>query len=390
MPESSPSGDPSGSPSSPHPSGVATRSRASGEIVHEQTVRAPNPLAQTTETTVRAPFPSPPQEQTVRAFVPSAIPGAAAHASAHEELEELDVEPVVEGDPQLIDVGALVSELEEHVRVKAPDTDVPVPRSDQITMPETAAKIAELLEADKRARQGRGKRRRNEGPALRDEPPAVSGEVSVAEPDPGNLFGASPRRDERVRAPDRGAAPKPRRDDPPLVSGEVAIEPAATQTPEVPAGDVFVLAMSASGAHPRMTSSGSHPILTTSGMTASGPQTMMASSGSHPILLASGPPAMASSGAHPIMTASGQHAAMAASGASPVVRRASTDAGYAIGDGSGPQPSGTGESTGPHPVMRLRRRRGESSRDSMVLWVLAGMLVVLAMGVVMVVISWAR
>jgi hypothetical protein len=79
---------------------------------------------------------------------------------------------------------------------------------------------------------------------------------------------------------------------------------------------------------------------------------------------------------------------MTASGASPVVRRASTDAGYVIGDGTGPHPPGQAE-TGPHPVMRPRRR-SESSRDSMVLWVLAGMLVVLAVGVVMVVISWAQ
>jgi hypothetical protein len=142
----------------------------------------------------------------------------------------------------------------------------------------------------------------------------------------------------------------------------------------VPAGDVFVMAMNASGPQPRMASSGSHPIMTTPG-----PQAMMASSGSHPILLASGPqPVMASSGAHPIMTASG---------ASPVVRRASTDAGYVIGDGTGPQPASQAE-TGPHPVMRMRRR--ESSRDSMVLWILAGMHVVLAVGVVMVVISWAQ
>jgi hypothetical protein len=374
MPESSPSGGPSGSP---HPSGAVTLSRASGEIVHEQTVRAPIPVAPTTETTVRAPFPMPPpQEQTVRAFVPSAIPGAAAHGSEPEELDELDVEPMMEGiDPKLIDVGALVSELEAHVHTTAPDADVPVSRPDQITVPETAAQIAELLEADKRAKQARGKRRRQEGPALRPEPPAVSGEVSVSEPDPDDLFG--PRRDERVRAPaqDRGAAPKPRRDDPPLVSGEVAVTPASTQTPEVPTGDVFVMPMNAAGPQARMASSGSHPIITSPG-----PQAMMASSGSHPILLASGPqPTMASSGAHPVMTASG---------ASPMVRRASTDAGYVIGESTGPQP-GQGE-TGPHPIMRVRRRGSESSRDSMVLWILAGMLVVLAVGVVMVVISWAQ
>ena len=311
----------------------------------------------------------------MRAFVPSAIPGA-AHGSEHEELDELDVEPVADGiDPKLIDVGALVSELEAHARTKAPETDVPVSRSDQVTAPDTVAQVAELFEADKRAAQARGKRRRQEGPALRPEPPAVAGEVSVSEPDPSNLFEPAPRREERVRAPDRGAAPKPRRDDPPVVSGEVAIVPATTPSPEVPAGDVFVMAMNASGPQSRMASSGSHPI-----MTASGPQAMMASSGSHPILLASGPqPTMASSGAHPVMTASG---------ASPVVRRASTDAGYVIGDGTGPQPA-QGE-TGPHPVMRVRRRGSESSRDSMVLWILAGMLVVLAVGVVMVVISWAQ
>src|SRR5687768_2117144 len=98
MPESSPSGAPRGSP------GMATPSRVSGEVVPEQTVRAPIPTAPATETTVRSAYPTPPQEQTVRAFVPSAVPGREL-----EELEELDVEPVAEGiDPKLIDVGALV------------------------------------------------------------------------------------------------------------------------------------------------------------------------------------------------------------------------------------------------------------------------------------------
>jgi hypothetical protein len=408
MPESSPSGDPSGSPSSTG----ATRSRASGELVPEQTVRAPNPLAAASETTVKSAFPmQPPQEQTVRAFVPSALAGATAHANELEELEELDVEPVIETlDPPMIDVGALVSDLEAHVRTATHEGDAPVARAEQVTVPEAAAKLSELLESDKRGLRARGKRERNEGPSLRTEPPAVSGEVSVGEPDPGSLFGPSPRREEQVRAR-RGAKPrrddpaKPRRDDPPLVSGEVAIDSSAAQSPEVPAGDVFVLAMTASGPQPRMASSGSHPI-----MTASGPQAMMASSGSHPIMLASGPQsAMTSSGSHPIMTASGASPVMTASGASPIMtasgaspvmtasgashvvpRRSSTDPGYAGGENTGPQPRGQGDPTGPHPVMRIRRRRGESPRDSMVLWVLAGTLVVLAMGVVMMVISWAR
>jgi hypothetical protein len=97
---------------------------------------------------------------------------------------------------------------------------------------------------------------------------------------------------------------------------------------------------------------------------------------------------MSASGAHSVMTASGQQSAMTASGASPVVRRSSTDPGFVGSENTGPQPRGQAEATGPHPLMGARRRGGE--RDSMVLWVLAGTLVVLAVGVVMMVISWTR
>lgn len=399
MPASSSSGDPIGS----------TLPRVSGEIVHEQTVRAPIPgPPAATETTVRAPMPTLPQEQTVRAFVPSAVPGGAA-ASTHEveELEEVDVEPEAETiDPQVIDVGALVSELEAHARGSRPDRDAPVSRADQITVPEAVAKPSEPV-PPKREPRPRARRPRPEGAPPRPEPPAVSGEVSVSEPEPGGIFDApAPRRDDRARAAAPARAALPRRDEPPAVSGEVAvaIESSASPSPEVPAGDIRVMpTMTSSGPQPMMTSSGPQPMMTSSGahsvMTGS-PQSMMSSSGSHPIMLASGPqPLMASSGSHPIMAgppqasrnSSGSHPVMTISGASPVVpRRAGTDPGYMGKDSTGPQPRGQAETTGPHPVMPMRRRGGESSRDSLVLWVLAGALVVLALGVVMMVISWAQ
>lgn len=281
-------------------------------------------------------------------FVPSAVPGgAAASVLEVDELEEVEVEPEIETiDPQVIDVGALVSELEAHVRVARPDIDVPVARTEQITVPEAAAKTSEPLASTKRDSRRRGKRPRPDGPPPRPEPPAVSGEVSVSEP--GVFEAPTSRREERVRA----GAPMPRRDEPPAVSGEVAIEHGTAKGPEVATSDVRVMTM-----------------------TSSGPQSVMTSSGSHPM--------MTSSGSHPIMTASG---------ASPVLpRRTSTDPGYLSKDSTGPQPRRQSETTGPHPVMpRMRRRAGESSRDSLVLWVLAGALVVLALGVVMMVISWAQ
>lgn len=406
MPASPSSDDPN---SSTHARGGPALSRASGEIVHEQTVRAPIPMAPATETTVRAPIPTLPQEQTVRAFVPSAVPGGAL-ALEVEELEELDVEPVTEPSrAPVIDVGALVTELEACAR--RPDADVPVPRADQVTAPEAAVKTSELLGAPKPAPRPRTKRRADEGPALRPEPPAVSGDISVSEPDPGDLFGPAPaRREERARGTAPARAARPRRDDPPVVSGAIAIDPATSQSPEVPAGDVRVMPMAsaapqapiaASGSHPivvgvgtqgAMTSSGSHPI-----MTGAAPQGAMAASGSHPIMTASGPQAMmTSSGSHPIMlgvgsqaarNSSGSHPIMTASGGSPVVpRRASTDSMYAV-EG---QAHGQAETTGPTPVVRALRRSREGSRDSLVLWILAGALVVLALGVVMMVISWTQ
>lgn len=366
MPESSPPGAPTGS--------TGAIPRVSGEVVHEQTVRATIPVAPTTETTVRAPMPTPPPlEQTVRAFVPSAVPAGAVPGEGAlevEELEEVDVEPEAEAavpeksEPQGIDVGALVSELEANARRRTADADAPMSQADRITVPEAAAKPP-AAEAPAGARPRR-KRPRDEGPALRPEPPAVSGEVSVAEPELDDLFGSSvPRRSERPRAADRAPVPKVRRGDPPVVSGEVAIDPAKVQSPEVPTRDVVVLPMTSSGAQPVMT--------------AGGPQQLMHSSGSHPILLGTGP-AMPSSGSHPIMTASG---------ASPVVpRRSSTDPGYAGSEITGPQPRSQAEPTGRHPPMRVGRR--ERGHDSLVLWALAGTLVVLALGVVMMVLSWTQ
>jgi hypothetical protein len=389
----------SGSSSSTQSQGPAL-ARASGEIVHEQTVRAKIPMAPATETTVRAPIPTLPQEQTVRAFVPSAVPGG-AQALDVEELEELDVEPVTEPSrAPVIDVGALVTELEACARRS--DADIPVARAEQVTAPEAAVKTSELLAATKPAQRPRVKRRRDEGPALRPEPPAVSGNISVSEPEPGDLFGPAPaRREERARGTAPAPVAKPRRDDPPVVSGDIAIDPSAAQSPEVPAGNVRVMPMSSAAPQSPMSSSGSHPIMlgvgpqgamTSSGshpiMTAPGPQAMMTSSGSHPIMLGVGSQAARnSSGSHPIMTAPGQPSSMAVSGGSPVVpRRASTDSMYVV-DG---QSRGQAETTGPQPVVRAHRPAREGSRDSLVLWILAGALVVLALGVVMMVISWTQ
>jgi hypothetical protein len=261
-------------------------------------------------------------------------------------------------------VSALVAELEANVRQAGPEADVPVSRADQVTAPETAAQAAEAR------RQARRDARRDAPPGLRSEPPAVSGEVSVSEPEPGGIFDPLPaRREERARVA-RGAqaAPKGRREDPPVVSGEVAVDPSTNQSPEVVAGDVYVM--------PIINPSGSQPI-----MIASGQHPMMTSSGSQPIMTVPGPqPVMTASGSQPIMS-------MTSSGASPALpRRSSTDPGYAGAEITGPQPRGQAESTGSHPAMSRR----QSSRDSMVLWVLAGTLVVLAVGVVLMVISWSR
>jgi hypothetical protein len=346
------------------PGPAGTQARVSGEIVHEQTVRAPIPTVPTSETTVRAPMPVAPQEQavapqeqTVRAFVASAVPSGAS------ELEELDVLEVEPDDgahakpaPAALDVGALVSELEAQARRRGPETDAPTTRADQITVPEAAAPLPAHLEGPATEPRLRRPRRVSEAPPLRSEPPAVVGEVSVSEPEPDGIFDPAPRRSEpRPRA--AVARPsKPRRDDPPSVSGEVAIVPSSSPSPEIPAGDIRVLSTVAT----------------------SGPQPMMASSGSHPIMLASGPqPIMSASGPQPMMASSGSHPIMTASGTSPVVpRRANTH---------GP---GSRDATGPHPLMRGSARSG--SHDNLVLWVLAGALVVLALAGVMLLIAWTQ
>jgi hypothetical protein len=348
MPESSPPGAPTGS--------LAASPRVRGEIVHEQTVRAAIPVAPASETTVRAPMPTPaPLEQTVRAFVPLAAAGAAAI----EELDEVDLEPEADpspSKPQGLDVSALVSELEAQARRRPAEADAPVSAADRVTVPEAAAKPPAEAPAGARPRR---KRPRDEGPALRPEPPAVAGEVSVVEPAPGELFDSSvPRRGAPARAADRAPVPKVRRGDPPSVSGEVAIDPAKAKAPEVPAGDVRVAPLAVSGPQPVLTSAV--------------PQGLMQASGSHPILLgAPSVPAMPSSGSHPILTISGS---------SPVVPcRPSTDSVFV-----------STEPTGPHPRMGMGLRRRDGSHDSLVLWALAGTLVVLAIGVVMMVISWTR
>ncbi len=327
MPESSPLGDPPGS------AGVLPL--ASGEIVRDQTVRARVPVAPASEITVKTAVPvEPPAEQTVRVFVPSAVP-AEATTEEHEEVEEVsEIEPEPEIEPEALDVSALVFELEAQGQEDSP-ADVPRPRSEEDTLPIAVAKP--------------GRKRRAGGPSLRSDPPAVSGEVSVSEPEPegprGHAAKPGPQRIPRA-APTPGA----RRDDPPLVSGEVAVAPEPEPAPPVPARDVYVIPGSAPGSQAMMTSSGPQSI-----MTASGPQSLMTASGPHSVM------------------------AMTASGAAPVLKRTSSDSGYATVDR-------LADGTGPHPVMAPQ----ESTRDSLVLWALAGTLVVLAVGVVMMVISWSR
>jgi hypothetical protein len=229
----------------------------------------------------------------------------------------------------------------------------------------------------------------------------VAGEVSISEPEPGGVLDP-PRREERARV---AQAPKLRREDPPVVSGEVAITPPTSQSPAVPTGDVYVMSTSTSGPQPVMTASGPQPVMTASGahpvvrpsgpqpiMTASGAQPVVRPSGSQPIMTASGAqPVVRPSGSQPVMTASGAQPVMTASGASPVVpRRSSTDPGPARSEITGPQPPGQAEATGPHPVLLRPRDGSDASRDSLVLWTLAGTLVVLAVGVVMMLISWFR
>lgn len=336
MPGSPPSRDPLRS--------VDVLPHAAGEVVHEQTVRAFVPVPPNiTETTVRAPMPvAPAQEQTVRAFVPTPPPiqptaaelEAAAELETHEphapELELVDeeseleeVEPFDDGcasppaAESSIDVKALVSELEAGLR------DVPVPRSEQPTVPETAA------------------RPRREPPPRRPDPPAVVGEVAVVEAEPSDLFGLPPAstaprsRPERKRPVERPAS---RRDDPPSVSGEVAVS-SSRDEPEVapPTADVVVMPMTGSGQISLMTASGAQPIMTSSGGYPAMPRS---SSGSIPV-----PPSRVSTDAAgiPVLT----------------------------------------ESSGPLPVMTSR---GEA-RDSVLLWGLAGALVVLAVGVVILMVS---
>lgn len=359
MPESSPLDDSLGA--------AGALPRTDDEIVSEQTVRTPIPVAPDRETTVKTAMPvEPPAEQTVRVFVPSAVPPDGEEEEEIEEVDELEddegaeleVEPEAEPEAEAIDVSALVFELEAHSRPAR--GDVPVPRSDQVTVPEVAAK----------APAGRRKARR-EGPPTRSDPAAVSGEVSVSEPEPGGPFGAAakPRREPRPD-PRSMQTPTERRDDPPLVSGEVAVDPTSEQSPAVPTRDVYVMPIAAPGTPSIMTASGVQPI-----MTASGVQSIMTPSGSQPIMTASG--------SQPVMTSSGPHSVMAmtASGATPMLARTSSDAGYVTAD-----PRARGETTGSHPVMAAQH----NTRDSLVLWALAGGLVVLAVGVVMMVISWSR
>ena len=361
MPDSSPSDDPLQPAEALVP--------VTGEIVHEQTVRAYVPMPPPIETTVKAPMPTAPtHEQTVRAWVPTPPPNTPGGCRERPRVEpmvemvepavetvetvepavEPAVEPTVEPTVEMVEPVEPESDVEEvdldevdldegepavDVRALVTDLiDIPVPRSEQPTVPESAAKPKPT-------------------PTLRrTDPPAVSGEVSVKEAEPTGLFDSPPPAAARARL--RGdtapAGPPaelgPRRADPPSISGEVAVSAATRDEPEVPrATDVYVMPMTASGAQPVMSSAGPQVAMP------------MSSSGSIPIVV---PP-----------------------------RRASTDPSgmQTHSEITGPQPHGQGDVTGPQSVLSDR-----ATRDSVVLWTLAGALVVLALGVVMVVLSWVR
>ncbi|MCX4241157.1 hypothetical protein [Paraliomyxa miuraensis] len=287
---------------------------------------APLPSTSPTETTVKVPMPPKlPEEDNVRAQSPTST----GDADEVEEVEALDEEVEVEGPG--LDVKALVHELE------VASYDVPVARSEMPTVPETAAKP------------------RREVKPRRDDPPAVAGEVAISEDGPVGLFDSPPPSASRDR-PRRSRPVDPnRRDDPPSVAGEVAVQ-SSSEEPEVPrSADVVVAPMS---------SSGPQPVLAPPA-----PQPMVAASGSHPIYVGqpTTSPTMTSSGSHPVL-------GMNQSGAVPTMgaRVSSDPTGFMV--------------SGPHARTRSNPSQ-TSARDNILLWILAGALVVLALGVVVVMVA---
>ncbi|MCA9708642.1 MAG: hypothetical protein KDK70_22530, partial [Myxococcales bacterium] len=185
----------------------------------EGTVKTPMPQPPATEGTVKTPMPQPPREQTVRARVPM---------------------------PDLPWGGPLVEVTE----------GVPVSRSNAPTLPEAAA-VQEP-----------------EPSLMRVEPPAVSGEMSVMDPEPIGMFDPRPPRPttepvlQAVRPTTEPVlqAVRPVRDDPPAVSGEVDITVSSDDEPVPPVPEISVMPMTASAPLPllspgSMTSSGHHPVM---------------------------------------------------------------------------------------------------------------------------------
>ncbi len=296
--------------------------------VSGETVRAWNPMLQT-----------PPAEapavtgETVRARIPTPPPGT---------------RPSVEDEP----IGADLVEPEpfelEAELIESVGPDVPVSRAEAPTLPESAADVPSVPDIG------------------RAEPPAVAGEVSVAEPEPVGMFDARPQRPRR-RSTEPAEQASPTRADPPAVAGEVSVG-STTQPPPPSEGRV-------------MTASGPQPVLTPDAMAISGPVVVtpeaMTASGPQPVLT---PDSMTASGSNPALG----HRNMTASGPQPAL-----DPNYVGGiysETTGPQPVAQAEITVPHTVMGagVARTRGDRT-----LWYVALALVLLAVGGVVLVVSRA-
>ena len=171
----------------------------------------------------------------------------------------------------------------------------------------------------------------------RVEPPAVSGEVSVVDPEPIGMFDPRPQpRSHESTEPVPRPPVTPTRDDPPAVVGEVSVVASAASEPPPPAAEVTVMPMTPSGPLPP-----SSPVV-------SEQHAMM-----HP----------ASFGQRP--------------GTDP-----GSYAGMVFTDSTGPQPMGQAETTGPQVVMR----RMKPAQPDRTLWYVALALVLLAVGGVVLVV----
>lgn len=311
-------------------------------VVHEQTVRAWNPMLReetvrvsipppVTEETVRVPIPPPPAEETVRAPIPTAPVASEVTPEPREQTvrARLPEPPVELGAPE-----ALPSEMRLGVDVlmlEPMGDGVPVSRSNAPTVPEDMAKVQPPP-----------------APVIRVEPPAVSGEVSVSDPEPIGMF--DPRPQPRPRPETEPAPRAPTRDDPPAVSGEVSIVVSSTSEPPPPAAEVSVIPMSIS-----------EPLVPEPGVPGTLPPGAVV------------PGSMPSSDHHRVMNPAS-------------FQRPGTDPGSYVGavytDSTGPQPLSQAEATGPQVVMRLAPR----NRPDRTLWYVALALVLLAVGGVVLVV----